>query len=140
MKLNLNIFNGDLKKKILLLANALKKTKNVKKIKFFILYGSQDNGKANKLSDYDFCIYYDGNNRERFNFRLNILGNLGSEFDIQIFQDLPIFVRKEVLKGKVIYCQDEDQLYDIAYQTIKEFEHFKKYYYDYLNRRPVLKW
>ena len=129
MKLNLNIFNGDLKKKILLLANALKKTKNVKKIKFFILYGSQDNGKANNLSDYDF-----------FNFRLNILGNLGSEFDIQIFQDLPIFIRKEVLKGKVIYCQDEDQLYDIAYQTIKEFEHFKKYYYDYLNRRPVLKW
>jgi hypothetical protein len=38
-----------------------------------------------------------------------------------------------VLKeGKVVFCRDEDMLYDLAIKTMKEFEDFKPIYYEYL--------
>jgi len=55
------------------------------------------------------------------------------EFDIQIFQQLPIYIRINVLKeGKVIFCKNEDLLYDIAINTMKEFDDFKPIYKKYL--------
>jgi len=36
------------------------------------------------------------------------------------------------LKGKVLYEDDTHFKYDKAYETIKEFESFKRRYYDYL--------
>ena len=29
-------------------------------------------------------------------------------------------------------------VYDTVYETIKRFEDFKKYYYDYIERRPII--
>ncbi len=104
-------------------------------VNFVILFGSQANRKANKMSDYDFAVYYEGNAKERFNFRLKILAKLPDKFDVQVFQDLPLYVQKEVLKGKIIYAKNMGFVYDIAYETIKRFEDFKKYYYDYINTR-----
>jgi hypothetical protein len=53
---------------------------------------------------------------------------------VHVFQNLPIFIRIRVLKeGKTIFCKDEDMLYDIAFNTIKEFEDFKKHYKEYLD-------
>lgn len=53
--------------------------------------------------------------------------------DVQIFQDLPLYIRKRVLKeGKVLHCKDEDLLYDIAIKTAKEFELFRPKYEIYL--------
>ena len=43
-----------------------------------------------------------------------------------------------VLKGKVIYSREKSFVYDKAYETIKAFDDFKKYYYDYLDRRQVI--
>lgn len=48
---------------------------------------------------------------------------------------MPLFVRMGVLKGKLIYCINEELIYDIANDTIKRFEDFKGYYYDYINTR-----
>jgi hypothetical protein len=51
---------------------------------------------------------------------------------VHVFQNLPIFIRIRVLKeGKMIFCKDEDMLYDIAFNTIKEFEDFKRHYKEY---------
>ena len=108
--------------------------KDFHRVKFVILFGSQANGKANKMSDYDFAIYYDGDDRYDFLKRINF----NEKFDAKVFQDLPLFIQKEVLKGKVIYAKDLAFVYDIAYETIKRFEDFKKYYYDYINRRPMI--
>lgn len=110
------------------------------RVKFVILFGSQSIGKANKMSDYDFAVYYDGNSKERFRFRIKFGAKLPDDFDVQIFQDLSIYIQKEVLKGKIIYAKDTGFVYDIAYETIKRFEEFKKYYYDYIDRRPVVAW
>ena len=54
--------------------------------------------------------------------------------DIQIFQLLPSYVQIEVLKGKVLYVKEEDRLYEIANETIEEYEEFYPFYLDYFNR------
>jgi|SRR3989344_5100585 len=115
----------------------LKKVANFKKVKFVMLFGSQITGKANPMSDYDFAIYFEGDKKEKFEFLIQ--ANFSEKFDAKIFQDLPLYVRKEVLKGKVVYTNDMGLVYEVAYKTIKEFESFKKYYYDYLQRRPTVK-
>ena len=110
----------------------LKALKGFHKVKFVILFGSQTTGKANKMSDYDFAVYFEGDKKERFKFLIKLNSSLSDKFDVKIFQDLPLYVRKEVLKGKIIYTKDRSFVYDVAYQTIEEFEDFKKYYYDYI--------
>ena len=115
----------------------LKEMKDFDRVKFVILYGSYAGGKENKLSDMDFAVYYERGDKKRFKFRLKLLAKLPDEFDVQIFQDLPLYVRMNVLKGKVIYAKDLDFVYEIAYETIKRFEDFKKYYYDYIKTRKL---
>jgi hypothetical protein len=126
-----------MKERIKLFLKNLKGTPGFDRVKFVFLYGSVAGKKENKLSDVDFAVYYNGNKKERFRFRLKLLGKLPDNFDVQIFQDLPLYVRKEVLKGKLIYARNLTFVYGVAYQTIKAFEDFKKYYYDYLNTRKL---
>ena len=117
----------------------LKEINDFDRVNFVILFGSRSKGKASKLSDYDFAIHYEGDREHRFNFRKRILGEVGEEFDVQIFQDLPLHVRIQVLRGKIIYSKDEGFVYEVFYKTIKEFDRFKKYYYDYIDRRSKIK-
>jgi len=126
-----------MEEKINLLLKKIKKMPDFDRVNFIILYGSHAYGQPNKLSDYDFVIYFKGEKKERFNFRLNLLSEFPDNFDIQIFQDLPLYVRKEVLKGKLIYTKDLNFVYEIAYETIKAFEDFKKAYYDYIDMEMI---
>jgi len=48
---------------------------------------------------------------------------------------LPLYIRKEVLKGKPIFIADRKFTYEIFYKTLEEFEDFKKYLYDYIGMR-----
>jgi len=128
----------DKKNKINLFLKKLKEMSDFHRVRFVFLFGSYSSGKQNKLSDVDFAVYYGGNARERFKFRVKLLGELPESFDVQIFQDLPLYVRMEVLKGKLIYNSDLDFVYETAYSTIKAFEDYKKYYYDYIERRPTI--
>jgi uncharacterized protein len=119
-----------MKDKISIFIKKIKKMPDFRKVKFIVLFGSYASGKQNKLSDIDFAIYYDGDKGERYEFRKSVSNN--EKFDVQIFQDLPLYVRINVLKGKVIYFSNQKFVYDIFYETIKDFERFKKYYYDYI--------
>ena len=121
--------------KVKLLIQKLKEMPDFNSVKFVFLFGSYVNKNQNKLSDIDFAIYYDGIKEKRFKFRLKLLSKLPEGFDVQIFQDLPLKLRMSVLKGKFVYYKDIDFVYEIAYQTIKNFEDFKSYYYDYLESR-----
>lgn len=54
-------------------------------------------------------------------------------FDIQIFQQLPPYIRIRVLKeGKVVFCKNMDLLYDMAFAAIRDFEDFRPIYESYL--------
>jgi hypothetical protein len=51
----------------------------------------------------------------------------------RFFQQLPLYVRRRVLKeGIVLLVKDEDELYELAFRTAKEFEDFKHIYRNYL--------
>lgn len=124
-----------MKKEINLFMKELKKMPDFNRVKFVILFGSYSGGEENKLSDIDFAVYYEGDKDERYEFRKSISDN--EKFDIQIFQDLPLYVRINVLGGKIVYAKNISFVYNIFYETIKNFERFKKYYYDYIENRRI---
>lgn len=108
------------------------------RVKFIILYGSYHAAGHREGSDIDIAVGYDAKtNHERSAFRLKALSELPEGFDVQIFEQLPVYVRKEVLKGKVIFCRDEDYLYEAALSTIREFEDFKRHFYDYIGQEAI---
>ena len=108
------------------------------KVRFIILYGSVAEGRSRESSDIDLCIYYDGDREEAARFRFAALSKLADDrYDIQIFSHLPLYLRTEVLRGKVVYCPDERFLYDVAYRTIREFDDFKHRLYDYIGKEMM---
>ncbi|MDP2845169.1 MAG: nucleotidyltransferase domain-containing protein [Candidatus Methanoperedens sp.] len=118
----------------------LEKLKNIEgfdKVRFIILYGSAAEGITREESDIDLCIDFDAGDYESSKFRLKVLSELPDFFDVQIFAQLPVYVKKEVLKGRVIFCRDEDYLYEVAISTIKEFDDFKYRYYDFIGERAL---
>jgi predicted nucleotidyltransferase len=115
----------------------LKNLDGFEKVRFIILYGSAAEGTARENSDIDLCIDFDAGDYESSKFRLRVLSELPDFFDVQIFAQLPVYVKKEVLKGKVIFCRDEEHLYEVAISTIKEFDDFKYRYYDYIGERAL---
>jgi predicted nucleotidyltransferase len=106
------------------------------KVRFIILYGSACEGRMKEDSDIDISVYYD--DVDVSEFRLKVLSDLFDDiYDIKIFQQLPLPIRMQILKGKVLYEDDTTFIYDKAYETIKEFESFKRRYYDYLGIEPI---
>ena len=102
-----------------------------------VLFGSHARGQQASGSDVDVCLVLDPQRaREDTSgeVRLEYLEATPSSFDVQVYQRLPLYVRRRVLaEGKVLYCRDEDALYDLAYQTIREFEDFRPRYQCYLD-------
>lgn len=95
------------------------------RVRFVVLYGSAVKGEATIFSDIDLAVFYDGDVEERFGFRKKVLGRVNSKFDVQTFQDLPLYLQKDVLLGNVIYFRDFRETFDVFMKTIKEFEDFK---------------
>ncbi len=101
-------------------------------VSWVILYGSFSAGNQREDSDIDLCVYLEAGKDDRFRIRRKILGSLEEKFDVQIFQDIPIYIRLEVLKGQVLFCRDVSQLNDIAYSTILDYNLFEHSYKLYL--------
>jgi hypothetical protein len=65
--------------------------------------------------------------------KLEYMKGAGNMLDIQIFQQLPLYIRHRVLKeGRFIITKDRDKLYDQAVLTAKELEDFRPLYMRYL--------
>lgn len=112
----------------------IEKAKNDKRIIAVALFGSSVKNKKGR--DIDICIFLNKkySNLEISKIKLNFLKNLNNKFDIQIFQQLPVYIRIRVLKeGKILFCKDSDLLYEIAFTAIKDFGFYKKIYDLYLS-------
>lgn len=98
------------------------------RIAFIALYGSVTKNRDTPLSDIDLAVFYEGNKEERFKFRMSVLGRTGDEFDVQIYQDLPLYIQKEVISyGKLLYYKEYDVVFNIYINVIKNFDDFKRH-------------
>ena len=97
------------------------------------LFGSVAKGVSNSLSDVDICIVLN-NQLDFLAMSLKKLEYLSlADYDVSIFQQLPLYIRHRVIKeGEVLFCRNDDRLYELVFKTIKEFEDFKRFYYEYL--------
>ena len=116
------------------LQRLLGKIKKDKDILAVFLFGSFVRRENNKESDMDICLVLNPGKfsaRKISQIRMKYLSLF--DLDIQIFQQLPIYVKQRILKeGKLLFCRQEDFLYEIAFQVIREFADFEPFYRDYL--------
>lgn len=101
------------------------------------LYGSYTRGENSAISDIDICIYLASkplNAEETHRKRMEYTEVAADDkADVQVFQQLPLYVRPTVLReGRMVLVKDGAALYDLAWETIKEFEDFRKHYEEYL--------
>ena len=109
------------------------KAKKDKEVVALAVFGSF--ARKEKHRDIDICIFLGGKmtNLEMSRKRLAYLKGAHEKFDVQIFQQLPIYIRHRVLKeGKIMFCSDENALYGIASAAVKEYEDFLPIYTNHL--------
>jgi len=98
-----------------------------------MLFGSY--ARNEKFSDMDVCVVLKQGKFDHLFLSKKRLEYLTAfpNMDIQIFQQLPLYIKMRVLKeGKTIFCGNEDLLYDLSFSTIRQFEYFKPRYLSYL--------
>jgi predicted nucleotidyltransferase len=118
------------------LAHLIERAERDDSILAVILFGSRARGEETATSDFDVCLVLrSGRHRQDDQVRARLEYLPTDELDLRIFQQLPLYVRRRVLKdGKVLYCRDLDQLYELAYRTARAFEDFKPHYRQYLEQ------
>lgn len=115
-----------------MLEQIIKKAKREKDILAIALFGSSIQGEGR---DIDICIFLNKkkSNLEMSKKRLEFLKSAKKDIDIQIFQQLPLYIRIRILReGKILFYRDSAGLYELAFDTIKEFGFFEKAYNLYL--------
>ena len=101
-----------------------------------LLFGSTAREEQHPKSDIDICLMLIPQKKPYDNLymshkRLKYLSQ--SDMDIQIYQQMPLYIKTRILKeGKILFVSNENLLYDIAIKTVKEFEDFKHIYNSYL--------
>lgn len=95
-----------------------------------ILYGSYARGE--EARDVDLCLVLFPEKLKNSLYK-RIEYSYHEQVDVQVFQDLPLYIRPRVIKeGMVLHVKDEDLLYEIAIKTAKEFELYRPKYELYL--------
>jgi predicted nucleotidyltransferase len=98
------------------------------------LFGSRARGGSVPGSDTDVCLVLGPGNYGPMVVHQKRLSYLKEgNADVHVFSQLPLYIRRRVLKeGKILLCQDDDLLYEIAFRTAQAFEDFRHLYYGYL--------
>ena len=100
-----------------------------------LLFGSTARGEQHAASDLDVCLVLQPGAYQQFALTEKRLQYLAAFplVDVQIFQELPLYIRRRILKeGHVLFCRDDDALYTLALRTVQAFEDFQPLYQRYL--------
>lgn len=109
--------------------NRLERLPHFNKLRFVYVFGSSVTGGKTEKSDIDVALYYDiKDEKELHDLLFLISGSFPDRYDVCMFQLLPLPVKKEVFKGTLLYADDEGLVYDIAWETIKEYNDFEPRY------------
>jgi predicted nucleotidyltransferase len=116
------------------LTKITEEVKNDREILALILFGSTARKDNYKESDVDICLVLMPQSYTTIELSQKKMVYLKSfNLDIHIFQQLPLYIKRRVLKeGKVLHCKDDDALYDLSFTVIREFADFEHIYRDYL--------
>jgi predicted nucleotidyltransferase len=116
----------------------IEKAKADERVLAVMLFGSRARGEDTAESDLDVCLVLPPGRDTRHDqvaVRLEYLASSTGRLDIRIFQQLPLYVRRRVLReGVVLFCKDLDTLYALACRTAQAFEDFKPIYHHYLEQ------
>jgi len=114
-----------------ILKNVKEKAEKDKDVIGVLVFGSFITGKAYR--DIDICLVL---NKRLSNLNVSkkklSYQNISSKLDVQVLQQLPLYVKKEVLNNKPLLIKDYDKVFDIARGIIRDFDLFEKHYNDYL--------
>ena len=102
-----------------------------------IRFGSVARGDDHAESDVDVCLVLPPrrNGLSADQLAQIRMRYLVYNFDIHLFQALPLYVRRRVLKeGQVLYAADESALYEVALRTARQYEDFQHLYHEYLDQ------
>jgi len=116
------------------LEQLLRKAQEDKDVLAVILFGSAARGEQTPASDVDVCVVLQARKYDSLTLSRKKLAYLKqTTLDVQVFQQLPLYIRRRVLKeGKVLFERDTDALYALAFRTAQAFEDFKPIYHTYL--------
>jgi len=96
-----------------------------------LIYGSVAKGKENERSDIDICIVAPGAKSSHLYTKL--LPLMKENYDIKIFEDMPLFLKMEVIENhKIVYVKNVYQLYEYFYK-------FRKIWKDQEHRQKLTK-
>jgi predicted nucleotidyltransferase len=118
-------------------ADLVGKARQDKDVLAIIVFGSRARGDDGPASDLDICLVLQPKDYSDLKLSRKRLKYLKCSsmpgLDIHIYQQLPLYIRKRILKeGEILFCRDEKVLYELAFRTVQEFEDFKHIYYSYL--------
>jgi len=116
------------------LERLLSKVQEDSNILAVLLFGSTARGEQTAASDVDVCLLLQPRKYDSLALSRKKLAYLqGNDLDVHVFQQLPLYIRRRVLKeGKILFARDLDALYALAFRTAQEFEDFKPIYRTYL--------
>jgi len=118
------------------LDDLLKAAERDDRVLAILLYGSRARGESRPESDTDVCLVLsaEANSRQAGSqTELDYVGFAG--LDVRVFQRLPLYVRQRVLKdGKVLLVKRDEDLYEVAFRTIRSYEDFRPFYLAYLQQ------
>jgi predicted nucleotidyltransferase len=99
-----------------------------------ILFGSAARGEKSSTSDLDLCLVLMPKVYPALALSKKKLAYASQlRVHISIFQQLPLYIRKRVLQeGEILFCRDDDALYELAFQTLRELADFEPTYLEYL--------
>jgi len=117
-----------------ILREVVRAAREAEEILAVILFGSAARGEKSSTSDLDLCLVLMPKPYSALELS-EIKLEYASRFPVHmsVFQQLPLYIRKRVLQeGKILFCREDDVLYDVAFETIRDYAQFEPAYRGYL--------
>ena len=98
-----------------------------------IQFGSTVRGEATASSDIDVCLVLRLEEADRLALSRKLLDYADLNLDLHVFGLVALYIRRRSLReGRVLFCRDEDELYELAFRTAQPFEDYRLIYREYL--------